>query len=63
MNDVVIDDADSTVVGYVLLWEGKLTEANFLQIFKSCYHMVGGSSELSLSKYTGMIMENGQDKN
>ena len=57
MNVVVVDDADRTSVGYVYLWEGKLSEAKFLHLFNSCYHMFGRSSEVSLSKYDDIRME------
>ena len=57
MNVAVIDDAYRTAVGYVCLWEVKLSGAKFLQIFKSCYHMVGRSSEVPLSKYDNVILE------
>ena len=56
MNVVVIYDTDSTAVGYFCLWEGKLSGANFIHLFNSCYHMVGRSSELPLSKYDDIIM-------
>ena len=63
MNVVVIDDADRTAIGYVCLWEGTSTGAKFLQIFRSCYHMVRRYSDVSLSKYADIIMENVHDNN
>ena len=62
MNFVVIDYADSTSVGYVCLWEVKISGAKFLHLFNSCYDMVGMSSEVSLSKYENIRMETVKDK-
>ena len=57
MNFVGIYDADRTALCYVCLWEGKISGSKFLHIFNSCYHMVGRSSELLLSKYDDIRME------
>ena len=57
MNVVVIYDAERTGVGYVCLWEENVSGANFLNILNSCYHMVGRSSEVLLSKYDYIVME------
>ena len=57
MNVVVIYDAERTGVGYVCLWEENVSGANFLNLFNSCYHMVGRSSEVLLSKYDYIVME------
>ena len=53
----MIDDADRTVVGYIFLWEVKLSGAKFLLLLNSCYHVVGRSSEVLLSKYDDVRME------
>ena len=63
INVVVTDDADKKAVGYVCLWESKFTASKYLRLLKSCYHMVGGKSELSLSKYKCIRMETVHDKN
>ena len=63
MNVVVIDDENRTALGYVCLCEGKLSGARFLHLLNSCYHMVGRSSELSLSKDDDIIMETIKDNN
>ena len=52
-----------TAVGYVCLLEGQLSGAKFLHLFNSCYHMVGSSSEILLSKYDDIIMETIKDNN
>ena len=52
MNVVVVDDADRTAVGYVCLWEVKISGAKFLHLFNSCYHMVVRSSVVTLSNMT-----------
>ena len=43
----LIDESESKVVGYLCLWEGKISGSKFLHLFNSCYHMVGRSSEVS----------------
>ena len=59
MIDVVVGDyTDRTAVCYVCLWEGNLSGAKFIHLLNSCYHMVGRSSEVSLSKYDDIRMEN-----
>ena len=63
MNVVMIDDVDRTSVGYVCLWEGKISGSKLLHLFKSCYHMVGRSSEVLLSKYYGIRIESVKDNN
>ena len=59
----MIDDAYRTAVGYVCLWEGELSGGEFIHIFNSCHHMVGRSSEVSLSKYEDIIMESFKENN
>ena len=56
-------EADRTEVGYVCLWEGTYSGSNFLHLFNACYHMVGRSSEVSLSKFSDIKMENVNDNN
>ena len=63
MNVVVIDYVDMIAVGYVCLWEEKISGAKFLHLFNSWYHMVGRPSEVSLSKYDDITMETVKDKN
>ena len=63
MKLVLIDGADWTEVGYVCLWEYKYNGSKFLNLFNSCYHMVGRSSEVSLSEYIDIRMETVHDKN
>ena len=60
---ILIDEGDRTAVGYVCLWEGKPSGSSFLHLFNTCYHMVGRSSEVSLSKYMDITMENITDNN
>ena len=38
--------------------EGTSSESKVFHIFKSCYHMVGRSSEVSLSRFNDIKMEN-----
>ena len=52
------DEAYYTAVGYVCLCEGKPSLSNFFHLFNSFYHMVGRSSEVSLSKFNDINMEN-----
>ena len=63
MNVFVIDYADRTSVGCVCLREGTFSGAKFIHLFNSCYHMVGSSSELYLSKYDYIIMKTVKDNN
>ena len=63
MNVVVIDYVDMIAVGYVCLWEEKISGAKFLHLFNSWYHMVGSSSEVLISKYGNIRMENFKDNN
>ena len=55
---ILIDEADRTEVGYVCLWEGTYYGSKFLQLFNSWYHMVGRSSEVPLSGFSDIKMEN-----
>ena len=63
MNVVVVYNSDITAVEYVCLWEGKFSGAKFIHLFNSCYHMVGRSSEVLLSKYYYIRMETVKDNN
>ena len=60
---ILIDEGDRTAVGYVCLWEGKPSGSSFLHLFNACYHMVGRSSEVSLSKFSDIKMQNVTDNN
>ena len=60
---ILIYEAEKTSVGYVYLWEGTSSGSKFLHLFKSCYHIVGRSSEVSLSKFSDIKMENVNDNN
>ena len=60
---ILIDEDDRTAVGYVCLWEGTSSESKFLHLFNACYHMVGRSSEVSLSRFGDIKMENVNDNN
>ena len=60
---ILIDETDRTSVGYVCLWEGTSSRSKFLQLFNTCYHMVGRSSEVSLSKFSDIKMKNVNDNN
>ena len=60
---ILIDEVDRTSFGYVCLWEGKPSGSKFLRLFKSCYHMVSRSSEVSLSRFSDINMENAKDNN
>ena len=60
---ILIDEADRTAVGYVCLWEGTSYVSKLLHLFNSCYHMVGRSSEVSLSRFGDIKMENVKDNN
>ena len=53
---IPIDEADRTEVGYVCLWKGTSSGSKFLHLFNSCYHMVGRSSEVSLSRFSDIKM-------
>ena len=55
---IVIDESDRTSVGYVCKWEGTSSGSKFLHLYNSCYHMVGRSSEVSLSRFSDIKMEN-----
>ena len=48
---ILIDESYRTAVGYVCLWEGTYSGSKFLHLFNACYHMVGRSSEVSLSRF------------
>ena len=61
MNFSLIDEADRTAVGYVCIWEGTSSVSKSLHLFNSCYHMVISSSEVSLSRFNDIKMENFQD--
>ena len=56
-------EADITAVGYVCLWEGKYSGYKFLHLLNSCYHMVGRSSEVTLSIFNDINTENVKDNN
>ena len=58
---ILIDEGDRTAVGYVCLWEGTSSGSKFLHLFNACYHMAGRSSEVSLSKFSDIKMENVTD--
>ena len=60
---ILIDEGDRTAVGYVCLWEGEYSGSKFLHLFNACYHMVGRSSEVSLSKFSDIKMQNVTDNN
>ena len=60
---ILVYESDRTAVGYVCLWEGTYSGSKFLHLFNSCYHMVGRSSELSLSRFSDIKMENVKDNN
>ena len=60
---ILIDEADSTSVGCVCLWECTSSASKFLHLFNACYQMVSRSSEVSLSKFSDIKMENVTDKN
>ena len=60
---ILIDESDRTTVGYVCLWEGTSSGSKFLHLFNSCYHMVGRSSEVSLSRFGDIKMDNVNDNN
>ena len=51
-------EADRTAVGYVCLWEITCSGSKFLHLFNSWYHMVGRSSEVPLSRFSDIKMEN-----
>ena len=52
-----------TPVGYVCLWEGKLTGAKFIHLFNLFEHMLSRSSEVSLTKYADIIIETVSNNN
>ena len=58
---ILIYEAYRTAFGYVCLWEGTSSGSKFLHLFNSCYHMVGSSSEVSLSRFSDIKMENVKD--
>ena len=60
---ILIDEADRTAGGYVCLWEGTSSGSKLLHLFNACYHMVGRTSEVSLSKFSNIKMENVTDNN
>ena len=60
---IMIDEADRTEFGYVFIWEGTSYGSKFLHLFNSCYHMVGRSSEVSLSRLSDINIENVKDNN
>ena len=60
---ILIDEADRTAVDYVCLWEGTSSGSKFLHPFNACYHMVGRSSEVSLSRFGNIKMEKVNDNN
>ena len=60
---ILIDEGDRTSVGYVYLWEGTSSRSKFLHLFNACYHMVGRSSEVSLSKFSNINMQKITDNN
>ena len=60
---IVIDESDRAVVGYVCLWEGTSSGSMFLHLLNYCYHMVGRSSEVSLSRFSDIKTENIKDNN
>ena len=60
---ILIDEADRTLVVYVCLWEGTYSGSKFLHLFNSCYHMVVRSSDVSLSRFSDIKMENVKDNN
>ena len=59
----LINKADRKAVGIFCLLKGTYSGANFLQLFNICYHMVVRSSEVSLSIYDEIRMENFQENN
>ena len=60
---IIIYEADRTAVNYVCLWEDTYYGSKFLHLFNACYHMVGRSSEVSLSRFGDIKMENVNDNN
>ena len=60
---ILIDEEDSTEVVYVCLWEVTSSGSKFLYLYNSCYHMVDRSSEVSLSRFSDINMENVKDNN
>ena len=60
---ILIDEGDRTAVSYACLWEGTSSGSKFLHLFNACYHMVGRSIEVSLSKFSDIKMENVTDNN
>ena len=60
---IPIEEADRTAVGYVCVWEGTSYGSKVLHLFYSCYHMVHRSSEVSLSGFSDIKMENFKDNN
>ena len=58
----LIDEAYSTAFSYVCLWEVTYSGSKFLHLFNTCYHMVGSSSEVSLSIFNDIKMESVKDK-
>ena len=57
------DGEDRTAVGYFCIREGTSSGSKFLHLFKSCYHVVGRSSEVSISRFSDIKMENIKDNN
>ena len=60
---ILIDESDRTAVVYVCIWEGTSSGSKFLHLFNLCYHMVGRSSEASLSRLNDIKMKNVKDNN
>ena len=58
---ILIDEADIIAFVYVCKLEVTSSRSKFLHLFNSCYHMVIRSSEVSLSIFNDIKMENFQD--
>ena len=60
---ILIYESARTSVGYVCIWEGTYSGSKFLYVFNLCYHMVGRSSEVYLSRFNDINMEKFKDNN
>ena len=60
---ILIDEADRTEVRCVFLWKGTYSGSKFLHLFNSCCHVVGRSSEVSLSRFSDIKMEKVNNNN
>ena len=58
-----IEEPDRKKVGYDCRWEFKYIGAKLLHLLKLCYHMMGRSSDVTLSIFNDIRMENAHNNN